>query len=373
MKTTIATAPNGALLESAHLHLQSELISESPSGSEADFLYLDQNAVLDAGVLNMDLAMEVVGEAFALHAMAKCRQPHKVVLRDGDDVDCEQYGRVNGLFAMIGSPARALGMKWIASFPQNRERGLPRASALIILNSPETGFPIAVMDGTLISAMRTGAVTALGVQHLASAATRKVGLIGAGVQARTQILGLISALALEEIAVYNRTRSHAEALAEETQERWGAPVTVVDSIEEACRDADIVLTVTTALEPLIGARHIKPGALTIQLSGHECEFDVVRQCSKIVTDDWDVLKHRGIITPAVMFSQGLLRDSDIYANLGDLIVGRTPGRESDSERIHFAHMGMGIADIALANSVYQRARQSEAGTTLTLWKEPLWA
>jgi N-[(2S)-2-amino-2-carboxyethyl]-L-glutamate dehydrogenase len=366
--TTVPTPQENGLV-----HFSSEPVWAAPNRAEASFLYLNQSAVLDAGVLDMPLAMEVVGEAFALHAVAKCRQPHKVVLRDGDDVDCEQRGRANGLFAMIGSPARALGMKWIASFPQNRERGLPRASALIILNSPETGFPIALMDGTLISAMRTGAVTALGVQHLAPKATRKVGLIGAGVQARTQILGLISALPLEEIALYNRTRSHAESLAEETQERWGAPVTPVDSIGEACCDADIVLTVTTALEPLIAARYIKPGALTIQLSGHECEFDLVRQCSKLVTDDWDVLKHRGIITPAVMFSQGLLKDSDIHANLGDLIVGRKPGRETDSERIHFAHMGMGIADIALASSVYQRAQQRKSGTTLTLWNEPLWA
>ena len=364
-----SAAPNG----SAQLHLVTEAVREVPRQAEASFMYLDQRAVLESGVLNMPVAMEVVGEAFALHAMSKCQQPHKIVLRDGDDVDCEQRGRVNGLFAMIGSPARALGVKWIASFPQNRERGLPRASALIILNSPETGFPIAVMDGTIISAVRTGAVTAIGAQYLAPKATRKIGLVGAGVQARTQILGLTTALHdVEEIAVYNRTRSHAEALVEECQYRWGLPVCVVNSIERAFEDADVALTITTALEPLISARHIKPGALSIQLSGHECEFDVIRQCGKIVTDDWDVLKHRGIITPAVMHAQGLLNDDQIYANLGELIIGNKPGRESESERIHFAHMGMGIADIALANSVYQRACKNGAGSTLSLWEKPLW-
>jgi ornithine cyclodeaminase/alanine dehydrogenase-like protein (mu-crystallin family) len=366
--TELATS-NG----SADIHLLPKLGWTATKPAEANFMYLDQKGVLDAGVLDMPLAMEVVGEAFALHAMSKCRQPHKVVLRDGDDVDCEENGRINGLFAMIGSPARALGMKWIASFPHNRDHGLPRASALIILNSPETGFPIAVMDGTLISAVRTGAVTALGTQYLAPKGARKVGIVGAGVQARTQILGLISALAVEEIAVYNRTGSHAEELAIECRHRWGAPVRTVDSVQQAFEDADVALTITTALEPIVCASYIKPGALSIQLSGHECEFDVIRQCSKLVTDDWDVLKHRGIITPAVMHAQGLLSDDDIYANLGDLIVGRKPGRETDSERIHFAHMGMGIADIALASSVYQRACQKGAGAMLTLWDEPLWA
>jgi ornithine cyclodeaminase/alanine dehydrogenase-like protein (mu-crystallin family) len=341
--------------------------------SQASFAFLDQAAVLDAGVLDMREAMQVVGEAFALHAMEKCRQPHKVVLRDGDSVECEENGRVNGLFAMVGSPARALGMKWIASFPHNRDRGLPRASALIILNSPETGFPIAVMDGTLISAVRTGAVTALGARYLAPKKTRKIGIVGAGVQARTQVLGLISALDVEEIAVYNRTSMHAEDLAIECRHRWGAPVHTVDSVRKAYEDADVVLTVTTALEPLVFCRDIKPGALSIQLSGHECEFDVIRQCQKLVTDDWDVLKHRGIITPAVMYAQQLLRDQDIYANLGELIVGLKPGRESDSERIHFAHMGMGIADVALAHSVYRRALQKNLGIRLQLWDEPLWA
>jgi ornithine cyclodeaminase/alanine dehydrogenase-like protein (mu-crystallin family) len=207
-ETELATS-NG----SADSHLLPELGWTATKPAEASFMYLDQKAVLDAGVLDMQLAMEVVGEAFALHAMSKCRQPHKVVLRDGDDVDCEENGRINGLFAMIGSPARALGMKWIASFPHNRNRGLPRASALIILNSPETGFPIAVMDGTLISAVRTGAVTALGTQYLAPKGARKVGIVGAGVQARTQILGLINALPVEEIAVYMRTASSPARLA----------------------------------------------------------------------------------------------------------------------------------------------------------------
>ena len=117
----------------------------------------------------------MVAEALCLFETGQCRQPPKVVLRDGDNAACEERGRINGLFALIGGSVRAMGMKWIASFPANRERGLPRASALIILNSPETGLPLAVMDGTLISAMRTGAVTALGLKYLAPRGSRKAG------------------------------------------------------------------------------------------------------------------------------------------------------------------------------------------------------
>ena len=337
------------------------------------FLYLDQEAVLAADLLNMPRAMRVVGQAQVLFVQGKVRHPHKVVLRQEDSAESEDQGRFNALFASIGGTVRAMGMKWIGSFPANRERGLPRASALIILNCPDTGMPIAVMDGTIISAMRTGAMTALGVSYLAPRSTRKAGMIGAGVQSRTQILGLYTALpGVEEIALTNRDQARAESVADECRRLWGAPVRAVASIDEALCDADVALTITTAREPLMFARHIKPGALTVQLAGHECEFALIQQCRKIVTDDWEVVKHRGIMTPAIMHQHALLRDSDIHANLGELILGSKPGRENDTERIHYAHMGMGVDDVALAWAVYQTARERGLGTPLPLWREPLW-
>jgi ornithine cyclodeaminase len=344
---------------------------ENPRAIE--FLYLDQEAVLAADLLNMPRAMRVTRQAQALFAEGQARQPHKVVLRQGDSIESEDEGRFNALFASIGGPMRATGMKWIGSFPANRERGFPRASALIILNCPDTGMPIAVMDGTLISAMRTGAVTALGVQYLAPRKTRKIGMIGAGVQSRTQILGLYTALSeVEEIALTNRDKARAENVADECRQLWGAPVRAVASTDEALRDADVALTITSAREPQMLARQVKPGALTVQLAGHECDFALIQQCRKIVTDDWEVLKHRGIVTPAIMHQQGLLHDSDIHANLGELILGIKPGRENNSERIHYAHNGMGVDDVALAWAVFQTARERGLGIRLPLWREPLW-
>jgi ornithine cyclodeaminase len=339
----------------------------------ADFLYLDQSAVLHAGVLDMPRAMRVVGEALSQFSAGNCRQPHKVVLRGEDTPQSEDLGRFNGLFGSIGTPARAVGMKWIASYPANRSRGLPRASALAILNHPDTGLPAAVMDATLLSAVRTGAVTALGVRRLAPRTTRKIGVIGAGVQARTQILGMFTALPeIGEIAVWNRTPEHAHRLAAECHDRWGIPVTVAPSTAAAFEGAGIALTVTTANEPLMKADEIEPGALTIQLSGHECEFELIEQCGKIVTDDWEVLKHRGIITPAIMHAQGLLGDDRIHAGIGEILLGRKPGRQNERERIHFAHMGMGICDVALAWDVYRTACSEGLGLRLRLWNQPLW-
>jgi ornithine cyclodeaminase len=346
---------------------------EGVTSAAAEFLYLDQDAVLAADVLNMDRAIEVVQQALVLLQEGQVRMPHKVVLRSGESAEAEALGRFNALFASIGEPVQAMGMKWIGSFPANRERGLPRASAVIILNCPQTGLPLAIMDGTLISAMRTGAVTAIGVRYLAPHNTRKIGIIGGGMQSRTQILGLMSVLPhVEEIAIVNRCREHAEKVAEDCQRRWRAPVRVVDTVKQAMADSDVALTVTSAHEVLMRAEHIKPGALTIQLAGHECEYSLIRQCAKIVADNWEVVKHRGIMTPALMHAEGLLRDGDIHADLGELVLGRKPGRESERERIHFVHMGMGVDDVALGWAVYQTARNRGLGQRLNLWREPLW-
>jgi len=339
-----------------------------------DFLYLDQQAVVDSGVLDMSRAMEVVGQALAAHQRGKVRQPSKMVLRKGDDAHSEVNGRINGLCAFLDDGTPAMGMKWVASFPKNREQGLPRASALIILNSPENGFPLAVMDGTIISAMRTGACTGLGARYLAPKKTRKIGIVGAGVQARTQLLALYTAIPdVEQIAIWNRTPLHGDIFVEESRRRWNAPAVRSETMAEALCDAEVVLTITTADQPIIPARYIKPGALTIQLSGHECEFELVKQCSKIVVSNWNACKYRGIRTPAVMYLQGLLRDEDIYCSLGDLLLGRKPGRETEEERIHFSNDGMGSTDVALAYDIYRRACRLKIGQHLRLWDEPLWA
>lgn len=340
----------------------------------AEFCFLDQNAVLAAGILDMQRAFDVIEEALILLELGKCVQPHKVVLRNQESVESENQGRFNALFASMKGSRPAVGMKWIGSFPANRSLGLPRASAIIILNSPDNGFPVAILDGTLVSAMRTGAVTGLGARNLAPRSSRKIGVIGAGVQARTQILGLISALPeIEEIAVFNRTEEHAEALIEECRERWQVPIVKATSIAAALADADVALTITTAAEPLMRAEHIKPGALTIQLSGHECEFEVIRQASKLVVDNWEVIKHRGIISPAVMHNEGYLVDDDVHATLAQVMLGHKSGRENDHERIHFAHMGMGVEDVALGWDIYCRASQMGIGLKLKLWETPLWS
>jgi 2,3-diaminopropionate biosynthesis protein SbnB len=339
-----------------------------------EFLYLDQQDVIDADGLNMPRAIERVEMAVSLMHAGDAVDPPKSVLRWSEDPDMEAVrGRVNFLSAYLGGDINALGMKWVGSYPTNRASGLPRATALIILNDPASGFPIALMEASVISAMRTGAISGIAAKYLARRDAAIVGIIGTGVQSRTQLLALSSVLPeLAEVRVYNRTRANAERFVAEMEARTGRPITIVDRPEAAVRGADVALVATTANVPLIRGAWLAPGMLTIQFSGDECDHEVIRGADKLVCDDWEAVKHRGITTPAVMHGLGLLDDADVHANLGDIVNGAKPGRESTDERIHFAAIGMGISDVALASMVYETAVAKGIGTTLKLWEEPLW-
>ena len=338
------------------------------------FVYLDQDDVIRAGALDMASAIDRVEMALTLLEAGDCVDPPKSVLRWSEDPEMESVrGRINFLSAYLGGDIDAVGMKWIGSFPANRDLGIPRATALIILNDPTTGVPVALMEGSIISAVRTGAMTGIAARYLARSDTSSVGIIGTGVQSRAQLLALCAVLEhIREVKVYNRTRAAAIRFATEMETRTGKSITVVDSPEEAVRGLDLALVATTAHEPLMKGAWLSPGMLSIQFSGNECDFEVVRRAEKIVCDQWETVKHRGITTPAVMHRLGLLEDGQIHADLGEIVTGKKAGRETPDELIHFAAIGLGVNDVAVASMVFQTAMEMGIGTPLSLWQSPLW-
>lgn len=338
------------------------------------FVYLDQEDVIRAGALDMARAIERVELALSLLEAGDCVDPAKSVLRWSEDPEMESvHGRLNFLSAYVGGSIDSVGMKWIGSFPSNRDRGIPRATALIVLNDPNTGLPIALMEGSVISAVRTGAMTGVAAKYLARPDTSSVGLIGTGVQSRTQLLALCAVLdGISEVKVYNRTRETAIRFVAEMAPTTGKNITIVDSAEEAVRGLDLALVATTAHQPLMMGEWLAPGMLSIQIAGNECDFEVIRRADKIVCDQWETVKHRGITTPAIINTQGLLDDSQIHADLGEIVTAKKAGRESPDELIHFAGIGLGINDIAVASMVLDNATKMGLGRTLTLWKSPMW-
>jgi len=338
-----------------------------------EFLYLSQEDVRAAGGLDMKMTLQAVERAFKLLNEGHVRIPHKIVLElpPGE----RERGRMNGLAAYIGGGWEVAGIKWIPSFPKNPyERDLPRANALIILNDTQTGMPLAVMDGTIISAMRTGATGGLGAKYLARKDSEIVGMIGLGVQARTQAMALKEVLPnLKEIRGYRRSKEKAVKDAREIEELTGIRTVAVDTARDAVVGADIVVTATMADEPIVKNAWMKEGSLFIHIGSYvEQEYDVVLNSDKIVVDDWEVVKHRKTPILARMYDEGLIKDEDIYANLDEIVAGKKPGRENDEERIFYAPIGMAHEDVAVASMVYERAKKEGIGQVLRLWTEPMW-
>jgi len=342
-------------------------------GKPVEFIYLSQEDVRAAGGLDMRMTLEAIEKAFRLLNEGQVIIPDKIVMVIPPSE--RERGRMNGLAAYIGGDWEVAGIKWIPGFPKNPYvRDLPRANALITLNSTENGMPLAVMDGTLLSAMRTGAVGGVGAKYLARKDSEVVALIGTGVQARTQSMALKETLPnLKEIRGYRRTREKAFGDMEEIRALTGIDTKVADSPRDAVEGADVVVTATLADEPIVKDAWMKSGSLLIHVGSYvEEEYDVVLHSDKIVVDDWHTVKHRKTPVLAKMYDEGLIKDGDVYANIDEIVAGKKPGRETDEERIFFAPIGMAHEDVAVASRIYERAKRGRIGQTLRLWTEPMW-
>lgn len=339
-----------------------------------DFLFLSQEDIKET-LVSMKIVMETVEEVLRLHAEEKDVLPFKVILRWGD-VSTEQIrGRINAMPAYIGGDFDVAGIKWIGGFPANLKKGLPRALGLLILNDPVTGIPLAVMDGTLISAMRTGAVTGVAAKYLAKKDSERVCMVGTGVIARTNLMALKESIpSIKEVALFSiDPEKKRNAFEKEMSDYLKIDVKSVKDIASAVEGADIMVTATTAIEPIIKDPDlVEPGCFIANVGGYEFSFQAVKKADKIVVDDWEQVKHRGNEILALMHKEGLLRDSDIYSELGDIIIGRMQGRKSDEETIFLHTVGMGVEDVAVGKQIYEAAKKKNLGTKLNLWRKPQW-
>ena len=339
-----------------------------------EFLYLSQEDVIAAGGLDMKMVVEGMERAFKLLNAGKVIIPNKIVmtLPPGE----KERGRINGLAAYIGGDWEVAGIKWIPGFPNNPSRyKLPRANAFLILNDTNTGMPLVIMDGTLLSAMRTGAIGGgVGAKYLARKDSEVAAIIGMGVQARTQALALKTVLPkLKEIRGFDVWKDRGRLVAKDIEKMTGITTKFVDTPKEAVEGADVIDTVTVADEPIVKDAWIKKGNLFIHMGSYiEEEYDVVLHANKIIVDDWEIVKHRKTPVLARMYDEGKIKDSDIYANLDEIVAGKKKGRETDDERIFFSPIGMAHEDVAVASLVYEQAKKKGIGKKLQLWNNPLW-
>jgi len=324
--------------------------------NEGRFLYLSRDDVVRVG-LTMAEVIDSVEAAFREKGEGRTEMPPKPGIHPG--------GGDNFIHAM---PAyipglRSAGVKWVSGFPRNQERGLPYITGLLVLNDVDTGLPLAVMDCTWITAMRTGAATAVAARRLARAESSVVGVLGCGVQGRSNLEALQVVLPVTHVRAYDVAPGVAADYAAEVSDRFGMAATAVSSPREAVTGCDVVVTagpIQKRPHRTIQRGWLDAGAFA-SLVDYDSYFDpaALHEADKFCTDD----------VPQLRLAQtaGYFADiPPIHADLGELVTSRKPGRERPEERIVAANLGLAIDDMAVAPLLYRRAREGGIGTWLCL-------
>ncbi|UQA91910.1 2,3-diaminopropionate biosynthesis protein SbnB [Streptomyces halobius] len=330
-------------------------------------LYLNRGDISSVGGDRSDLYVQALADALVLHAEGRTIQPLKPYLRvhgkEGHIAD-----RIIAMPAHVGEPGIS-GLKWVGSKHDNPARvGLERASAVTVLNDPATNYPIAIVEGGLISAWRTAAVTVLAARHLARKDFTDVSLIGCGVIGTAQITALLQQFGhISTVHLYDWRREAADALvARIAAEYPEATLTVADSAEQAVRAGDLVVPCTVTDQPYIEAGWLKRGAFLSNVSIMDVHKEVFLAADKVVVDDWEQSnREKKIINQLVL--EGKFSREQLHAELGEILAGSRPGRETDDEVIVLNPMGMAVEDIACAAEVYRRALDAGVGTWLDLY------
>lgn len=329
-----------------------------------DCLYLSQEDLLEAGCLDLNLAMTAAEQAMLAFRNNRILFPDKIVQIFND----ETQERINCLPATLLDQA-VCGMKWVSVFPMNPvQYDSQNLSAVVVLSEIERGFPIAFMDGTLCSNMRVGAMGGIAAKHFARPDAERIGFIGAGEQAKMHLIAMKTVLpGLRECRVSSLYEREERQFADEMGALF-ADITftcVGNDGQSAMEDADILVTATSAQAPLLKADWMQPGSFYSHIGGWEDEYAVAAQCDTIVCDDWATVKHR-TQTLSRMHQDGELTDADIAADLVEVLAGEKNGRTSDHERVYFNAVGLAYVDVAIAHAMYQRAKDAGLGQTLPL-------
>ena len=275
-------------------------------------------------------------------------------------------GHFNVLRGHLG-PEQVSGVKVVGDFVGNWRLGLPSELALVLLLDPGTGVPLGIVDGTMLTAARTGALTALGAKHLARPDSRVLGHLGARGSAWWNVTMLDDLFDFEEIRVTSRRAESREQFAARLAGHLGKPVRAVASPEEALAGADIMVEATRLTEPqvLLETAWVAPGTTVIPYGTVSAvDLDLVEVMDKVVVDDWGQATAGPLGALRRHVDSGRLGRHNLHAELGEIVAGKVPGRERPEERTLFWHRGLATTDLAVASLLLRRAADAGLGTLL---------
>jgi len=324
------------------------------------FLYLSQKDVVNVG-LTMKEAILIVEDCLKEHGLKQYENPPK----PGVHPLKEAF-----IHAMPGYLPRkeACGMKWVSGFPNNFAHDLPTIMGLIVLNDVNTGTPIAVMDCAYITALRTAAVSGLSAKHLANHDAKTLGIVGAGIQGRYNLLSLKEVLRkLEVVRVFDTNEKILQKFTSLMSAHVSFKIEVCDSCRQVIEGADVVVTATGHLEERIfKSSWVKAGALVLPVHTRGWETAAIHNADKFVVDDWQQISHN-LFKPDGYYGQF----SGSPVELGEIVIGQKPGREDRHERIVNINYGMAIHDVYMATLILTKAKEKGLGQTLALTEEAI--
>lgn len=314
-------------------------------------------------LLPMSEAMAAVEEGFRQYALGNVVMPLRTTIR--------AHGGVNlGMPAYIGGDLDALGLKVVSVYGTNPSQyGLPAVIATVLLNDAHTGTLLAVMDGTWLTAMRTGAAGGVAAKHLARKDASVVTVFGAGVQARTQLMAACEAREIHKAYVYDLDQERSRAYAATMSELLGIAVIATEDAQEAVEAADILVAATGAHEPIFKGEWVRPGTHINGVGSHspgarELDTETVRRALFVADQREACLAEAGdIIIP---IQEGALTEEHISAELGQVLAGQVPGRTSDEQITLFKSVGLALQDVSTAARIYALAKVQGMGQEIPL-------
>ncbi|MCR5320756.1 MAG: ornithine cyclodeaminase [Lachnospiraceae bacterium] len=368
-----------------------------------EFLFLSEEDMIKAGVKDMPACIE------AMEDVVKCLNAGDYVMggenhnSHGSQVSFPKESpfpnmpkdegddrRFMAMPAYIGGPFDLMGMKWYGSNIANRKKGLPRSILTVMLNDKDTGAPLALMSANLLSAYRTGAIPGVGAKYLVRKDARVCGICGPGVMGKTSLAAIMAVCpGIDTLKVKGRGKASLEKFEAYVKETYPSLKTIetVDTVEELLQDADVVSFANSggtdpSTYPFVKKAWIKPGAVLIGVSAFDMEATELSTCSLVVDNiklyeawaeefPYPSFGANNIIGSKFtdMVHDGLLEMGDI-TDLGDIISGKRPGRESEDEIFVYSVGGMPVEDVAWGKVCYEKAKRMGLGTKLTLWNQP---
>ena len=372
--------------------------------SQVDFLYLSEQDMIKAGVTDMPGCVDAMEEMFRLLKAGDFRMggpesnSHGVMMTfpekssfpnmpvDGPD------RRFMAMPAYLGGRFDMVGMKWYGSNVENKNKNLPRSVLMLTLNCKDTGVPLAYMSANILSAYRTGAVPGVGIRYFARTDAKVVGIVGPGVMSKTALSSTLAVRPeVEKVKINGRSKRSIDSFIAYAKENHPSIRTfeVVDTIEEAVREADIVHLATSSPTgdvneyPYVNEQWIKPGAVICCPAAARFDDDFILNRARNIADyrglyeawaeEMPYPAYHTIPIPAVhcmdLMADGRMQRDDLI-DLGDILTGEVPARTSDDEIIIYSVGGLPIEDVAWGTEIYRNALAKGIGTKLNLWDTP---